>query len=112
MKYVLRKIITDAPYAKVIVITPFNCRQGKGQLATEATNYAIGYDYDGHTLQDMFDLEKEVCEYYGIQYLDMTHTSIINRLNIVSATPDAVHPSLDAHRCIAYQTANSLMYNS
>lgn len=112
MKYVLQKIITDNPYAKVVVITPFNCRQGKGELATEVTNYAIGYDYDGHTLQDMYDLEVEVCEYYGIQYIDMTHTSIINRLNAVSATPDAVHPSLDAHRCIAYQTANSLMYNS
>lgn len=112
MKYVIEKIIDDNPYAKVIVITPFNCRQGKAELATEATNYAIGYDYDGHTLQDMFDLEKEVCEYYGIQYIDMTHTSIINRVNAVHATPDAVHPSLDAHRCIAYQTANSLMYNN
>lgn len=102
MRYVIEKIQQYNPLVKIIVITPFNAAgYYRQELGDESTNYAIGYAKNGKTLQDYFDAFVEVCEYYGIQYLDATHTSLISRKAIPEQLPDGVHPSEDAHTIIA-----------
>lgn len=111
MKYVFNKILAANPTCKVVVISPLNCRWGSGNAITN--NWALGYTFaGGKTLEDMFQLMKSVCDYCGIQMIDMTHTSIINRYNMVAMTPDTIHPTLEAHERIAWQIANSFDYDN
>lgn len=111
MKYVFNKILTANPTCKVVVISPLNCRWGNGNVITN--NWALGYTFaGGKTLEDMYQLMKSVCDYCGIQMIDMTHTSIINRYNMVAMTPDTIHPTLEAHERMAWQIANSFDYDN
>ena len=109
MRYVIEKIQTFAPLAKIIVITPFNAQGYYGQrLGDETTNYAIGHTVNGKTLQDYYNAFVEVCQYYGIQYIDGTHTAIVSRKAIPEQLPDGVHPSEDCHTMIAREMSMRL----
>lgn len=108
MRYCLETIQRRNPNMKIIVIGPVNCRVGTGN--TDENNYAIGYTFNGKTLDDFCDALKHVCEYYGIEYIDMLHTGVINRLNIVELLPDKVHPSLEAHVLIGKELAGKISF--
>jgi hypothetical protein len=56
------------------------------------------------------DYDFEQCEYYGIEMIDMTHNSIINRINAETMLPDKVHPSLDAHRQMGLELSGKILY--
>ena len=109
MRYVIEKIQTTKPTAKIIVILPFNARGYSGsRLGDLSTNYALGYAVNSKTLQDFYDAMVEVCEYYGIQYIDGTHSSIISRYAMNKLLPDGVHPSEDTHTMIAREFSNKI----
>ena len=111
MRYVIEKIIQSNPLCKIVIITPLNARGYDDELGDESTNYAIGHaNTRGYTLEDMYQAMVEVCEYYGIQYIDMTHRSIINRKNMETTLPDGVHPSIDAHLAIGKQLAKEITF--
>ena len=102
MRYVIEKIQIAKPTAKIIIILPFNARgYSDSRLGDLSTNYALGYSVNGKTLQDFYDAMVEVCEYYGIQYVDATHSSVISRYAMAKLLPDGVHPSEGAHMMIA-----------
>lgn len=107
MKYVIEKIMSSNPNCKIVVITPINC----GTYGDISTNWGIGYDleYSG-SLEDVFNAEKEICEYYGISYIDMTHSSVVNRLNMMTACLDGVHPTITTHRAMAHEIAARIGY--
>ena len=52
----------------------------------------------------------EVCRYYGIEYIDQTFESIVNRQNIAVMLPDGVHPSRDAHAMIARELGGKIRF--
>ena len=107
MKYVIEKIIEINPKCKIIVISPFNCRP----YGNFETNYALGYKFNNNgTLTDIFEAEKEVCKYYGIEFIDMTYSSIINRCNMQTLLPDSVHPSKAAHKLLARELSKKINY--
>lgn len=107
MRYVIEKILADNPLCKIIVITPLNC----GAYGDEASNWGLGHSFSNNgTLEEIFAAEKEVCEHYGIELLDMTHASVVNRKNISAVLPDGVHPSLDCHNVLAKELANKIMF--
>lgn len=112
MRYVIQKILTDNPYCKIFVITPINCRS----YGTYDTNWGINYKggtgghLNGLGLQDIFDRMKEVCEYHGIELIDMTHCSIINRENIKTMLADYVHPTVECHRMMARELAQKITF--
>lgn len=108
MRYCLETIQRRNPNMKIIVIGPVNCRVGTGN--TDENNYAIGYKFNEKTLDDFCNALKTVCEYYGIEYVDMLHTGVINRLNIVELLPDKVHPSLEAHVLIGKELAGKISF--
>lgn len=111
MRHCIEAVVEKNPFAKIMIITPLNARGYTNQrLGDESTNYAIGYSKHGYTLAQMFDAIVEVCKFYGIQYIDMTYRSPINRLNMVQTLPDGVHPSEDAHTIIARQVSQELTF--
>ena len=110
MRYAIKKILADNPYCKIFVITPLNCRS----LGYYDTNWGIGYtnadNASGPGLEQIFQLEKTVCEYHGIELIDMTHCSIINRENIKTMLPDYVHPTVKCHAVMARELAKKIAF--
>jgi len=110
MRYVIKKILTDNPYCKIFVITPINARN----LGYYETNWGIGYadsaNASGPGLEQIFQLEKTVCEYHGIELIDMTHSSVINRENIRTLLADRVHPTVECHKLLARELANKICF--
>ena len=106
---ILQKIFTENPYCKVVVFTPYNTwgqvRTSKGDAqtyyGTEDTNYALGYQIAGRTLQDVVDAINSVCEYYGIESIDLSHGNFCNRVNIKDILVDGLHPTEKAMKALA-----------
>ena len=107
IRYCLETIQNRNPNMKIIVISPVNCRAGN---ATAESNWGIGYEFNGHTLEDFFEAIKECCEYYSIEFVDMLHQGPINRLNALTLLPDKVHPSLEAHIMMGRDLAGKILY--
>ena len=99
MRKTIEYILNDNPNIKIIVTTPLNCKFGDYN-----TNWGLGYEFSNNgNLQDIFDAMVEVCDYYGIEYIDMTHYSSVNRQNITQILLDNVHPSQIGHKLLGYE---------
>ena len=109
MRYCFEKILTDNPYCKIFFIVPFNmCLKG-----TASTNWALGYsgsDVAGGTLQEFINAQKSVCEEYGIQIIDMTNNSVINKVNIETVLYDKIHPNAKCHLALGRELARRITY--
>jgi lysophospholipase L1-like esterase len=109
MAYCIKKILRDNPYCKIFVITPINCRS----LGTYATNWGINYAGtagSGKSLEYVYAMQKAVCEEYGIELIDMTHNSIVNRENIKTVLADYVHPTVECHAVMARELAKKIAF--
>lgn len=107
MRYCIEKILKDEPLAKIVVISPINfVRYG-----TQEDNWGIGHEFEKNgTLEDIFNAEKEVCAYYGIEFVDMLHESVVNRLNAPELLPDGGHPSIEGHAQLAAELGMKINY--
>lgn len=111
MRATIEGILASNPYCKIIVITPLNCYGYSNDYGDESTNYALGYAFSNSGTLDQFVTKMiEVCDYYGIQYIDMTHYSPINRKNLPTMVPDGVHPSWACHNLIAHQLSKQITF--
>lgn len=111
LRYGLEKIIADNPYCKIILITPINAKIGS--RGTEATNWAYGYSGSitpCGSLKAFGDKLKEVCEYYGIQVIDMTNSSVVNRKSITTVLPDGIHPNLECYKVLGQELARRITF--
>ena len=89
MLYCLNKIMEDNPAIQIIVVTNLN-QSSVGDLSTR---YALDYENTyGYTLKDTFNAMKEVCDHYGISFIDMSEGSPVNLYNIKEVLPDDKHP--------------------
>ena len=98
LKYCIETIMTKRPLCKLIVISPFNNFRHGG---TYSTDYALGYNRGFGTLQDLIDSIESVCNYYNVQFLDVTNTGAINRQNISTVLGDGLHPTIEGYGLIA-----------
>lgn len=97
---VLRKIYNDNPFAKVVVFTPYNTwgqyrdssSSSKTLYGDETSNYALGFEIGGKTLQAVIDVIHTVCDYYGVEIVDLSKGNVINRINIKDVLVDGLHP--------------------
>lgn len=109
MRYVIRKILSDNPLCKIFVVSPINCCV----RGTYDTNWGIDYtgtDFNGYGLEQICELQKAVCLYHGIEFIDMTHCSIVNRENIRTLLADSVHPTVEGHRLMARELAKKINF--
>ena len=106
MKYVINKILNDNPLCKIIVLTPLNCTKYGG---TFDTNWGLGYSLPtSGTLQDVTDAIISVCEFYGIEYIDQSKTSICNRITIDNCLGDGIHPAEPFYPVMAKDLASKI----
>lgn len=111
LRYGIEKIIGENPYCKIILITPLNAKIGS--RGTEATNWAYGFAgtiTPCGSLKNFSDKLKEVCEYYGIQVVDMTNSSIVNRKSITTVLPDGIHPNLECYEVLGKELARRITF--
>lgn len=111
LRYGIEKIISQNPHCKIILITPINAKIG-GRGSAE-TNWAYGYTGSitpCGSLKSFNDMLKEVCEYYGIQVIDMTNSSVVNRQNIAVVLPDGIHPSLACYKALGLELARKITF--
>ena len=111
MRATIEAIIASNPNCKIIVILPFNRKKNGNPPASEETNWALGYELSNTgTLESFVQKMIEVCDYYGIQYIDMTHYSVINRKNIPTVLPDGTHPTIECHAMLARELAKKITF--
>lgn len=111
LRYGLEKIISDNPYCKIILITPINAKIGS--RGTEDSNWAYGFAGSGTpcgSLKNFGDKLKEVCEYYGVQVVDMTNSSVVNRKSITTVLPDGIHPNLKCYKALGLELARRITF--
>lgn len=107
MRYCIEKILADEPLAKIVVISPINCNR----YGSMDENWGIGHEFPQNgTLEDVASAEKEVCRYYGIEFVDLLHESVVNRFNAPHLLPDGVHPSPEAHAQLAAELVKKINY--
>ncbi len=125
MRYCFDYILRRNPEVKIIVISPFNCRgyktNGVHPYGSYETSWARGYKrynqddtehLHGKSLDDFVDIMQSVCDEYGIEMIDMTRHSVLNRANLIDLLPDGVHPSLQCHRMFARELSRKLNFNT
>lgn len=110
MSYVIKKILRDNPLCKIFVISPINCKSVGSYPTNWGINYA-GEATNGLGLEDIFQMQRAVCDYYGIELIDMTHSSIVNRENIRTLLPDNVHPTVEGHKALAMELADKIHFD-
>ena len=108
VKATIEAIMASNPLCRIVVLTPLNCL-GYGHMYKDSSRYGLTYKYSSSgTLEDVFQAIVNVCELYGVPYIDMTHKSPVNMLNIYDCLPDGIHPSLTAHAMIARYLTGAL----
>ena len=102
----IKEILSQNPLCKIIIFTPYNTfgQVSKGgdyvsnvPYGTEATNYALGYNLGGGTLQDYIDAIEAVCNFYGIQHVPLSKSNVCNRITLKDIMIDGLHPSKDSY---------------
>ena len=107
LRKTIETILASNPICKIVYITPINCCLN----GNEAGNWGISYPYSNNgTLEDIYDAIKTVCEYYGIEMIDMLHESCVNRVNIKDCLLDDVHPSLPTHKIMGKELASKIPF--
>lgn len=110
MRYCIEKILTDNPYCKIIVLFPIN-NSAFGTGNTYENNWGLGATFStSGTLQHIIDVEKAICEFYGIEFIDQSKTSVVNRKNIQTLLSDGTHPTLAAHRALGANLAKQINF--
>ena len=112
MRATIEAIYASNPACKIVVILPLNCNGYTHAFGDKSTNYALGYSFSlTGTLEDFVARMIEVCDYYGIEYIDLTHRSVINRETLSTLLPDGVHPSYTAHELLAHELAKKIPFD-
>ena len=111
MRDIIENIMLSNPNCKIIVITPLNCVGYSYSYGTKETNYGLNYPFSNSgTLNNFVKKMIEVCDYYGVEYIDQTHYSCINRENLRTMLPDGIHPSLEAHELLARELSKKINF--
>lgn len=111
MKTTIESILHSNPICKVLVILPLNSAGYNFEYGDETSNWGLGYRFSNSgTLEEFANNLINVCKYYGIEYIDMTHSSCVNRLNLPNCLLDGVHPSEDTHKLLSYELSKKINF--
>lgn len=109
IKATIEAITASNPLCKIVVLTPLNCAGYNFDYGTEATNWGLSKSFSNNgTLEAVYQAIVNVCDYYGVEYVDMTHGSVVNRKNILACLTDGVHPNAETHTLLAYELAKKI----
>ncbi len=105
MVYCFDKILSDNPYCKIFFITPIN-----KIIGTQENNYALGYEVNGITMEQFVTTQMSVCKERGIEYIDMAHSSVVNRQNMATVFSDNTHPNAACHLAMGRELARKITF--
>ena len=109
LKGTIENIYNSNPNCKIVVILPLNAWGYSFNYGDKSTNYGLGYEFSNSgTLQTFVEKLIEVCDYYGIEYIDQTHYSVVNRENLPDLLIDGVHPSETCHTLLANELSKKI----
>ena len=101
VKYVIDTVLTENPSANLIFALPIN----RKDVGTFGDNWAFGTTNGvGKTLSDYCDAIINVCNLYGINYIDRRH-SVFNAYTIDTLLTDNLHPTRDGYRILGAEMA-------
>lgn len=104
LKSVIEAVATNAPNARIILISPFIIKTG-----SSSTKWSLNYAGSaGFTFAQLADAMKDIAEDYNIEFLDGTRTGPTNVLNIGDVQKDNVHPTQDFYNTIATWVGSKL----
>ena len=111
MRATIEAIATSNPFCKIIVITPLNCNGYDHTYGTQATNWGMGYEMSNSgSLKEFSETMIEVCQLYGVQYIDMSSVSCINSISLPQMLPDGVHPAVETHKLLAKELSKKITF--
>ncbi len=111
MRATIEAIAASNPICKIIVVLPLNINGPDHSLGTKDTNWAMGYEMSNTgTLKQFSRKMAEVCELYGLQYIDMSSQSCINSIGLPAMLPDGVHPAAETHQLLAAELAEKITF--
>ena len=111
MRYIIEKILGDNPLAKIIILTPLNCWGTTKDYGDQSTNYGLGYSFSNSgTLEQVYQALVDVADYYGLEVIDATHNSVVNRISLPSLLDDGVHPTIPCHAQLGTEIARRIWY--
>jgi len=108
MKWCIEKILTDNPKCKIVVLLPMNCSKYGGDFDSD---WGLGTSLPtSGTLQHVIDVIKGIAEYYHLQYIDQSNTSVVNRFNINNCLLDGIHPDLPTYKQLGLNIAKQIQF--
>ena len=111
MRATIEAVASSNPMCKIIVILPLNTSGYDHSCGTKETNWAMGYAMSNTgTLKQFTETMIEVCERYGIEYIDMTSRSCVSSVSLPAMLPDGVHPAAETHKLLARELAEKISF--
>ncbi len=111
MRATIEAIAESNPMCKIIVILPLNTNGPFHSLGTKETNWAANHEMTSTgTLKQFSETMIEICEMYGIQYINLTTQSCINSISLPAMLPDGVHPAAETHKLLAGELAEKITF--
>lgn len=108
MKWCIEHILSENPNTKIVVATPIIATAYGGNVESY---WCMNRPYGGsESLRTVIEYQKQICEYYGIQYIEQTMCSPVNRYNADKVLLDGVHPSYGITKQMAKVIAKHLMF--
>ena len=110
VNYCIDKIYNNNPKINLVFILPINACD----VGTSETNYRYGtVNEAGYTLIDLCNKIKSICDKYGINYIDNSH-SVVNKMNIDKGIfVDKLHPTNEFYKILGqYYTGKISSYFS
>lgn len=89
--YTLAKIKEQAPYAKVILCLPSECRNGEDNARCATTK-----NQNGDTLTDFKEAIRALAKRYQFEVYDPSASGVITADNISTTTSDNLHPTVSS----------------
>ena len=111
MRATLEAVAQSNPLCKIVVLLPMNVKGFTQDFGSRETNWAMGYAMENAgTLKQFTDTMKEICEAYGVEYVDLASASCLNSVSLPELLRDGVHPTAEAHSLLARELAAKILF--
>lgn len=110
VNYCIEKIYDNNPKINLVFVLPINACD----VGTATTNYRYGTVNEvGYTLIELCNKIKSICDKYGINYIDNSH-SVVNKMNVDKGIfVDRLHPTDEFYKILGqYYTGKISSYFS
>lgn len=105
VRYGLRWITENFPYAKVVIISPMNSTKHGNASTAWSRNLRLN---NPHTLQDVANIIKYWCDVYCVKYINELSEGFINVGNAQTMLGDGIHPIDEGQWLLAYDLAEKI----